>query len=450
MDWRGRSVLGGRAALWLSVAVALSSVLTSVLTIGIAASPALVVNVVPTEIRQTAEFLGALVGFCLLLSVLELRRGFRAAWYATTLFITVGGVLGAIQSSGLSLPTVVLALIALPVVLGNRGRFDRELDLSTAQVAALTALGGALVYSTVGAYALREEFGGVDGLVDAFYFAVVTASTVGYGDVTASPDSPSARLFAVSVVVVSTASFALALGSLLGPAIEARLTSALGTMTDSQLEALDDHVIVLGYGDLTEPILDELGDRNDRSERTPFVVVTPETPAAELRETDRSVLVGNPSDDEPLRRAGIERARAVVAATESDAKDAFSVLAAWELNPDVRIVAAATDRENVPRSCVDWRNSMLTMNALCRETGATSRIQLTQELNRSSSRGSAVLHKSDVPKLKRAGADTVISPAVIGGRLLVRSALGERGMEGLADRIADAADTDGADDERVS
>ena len=310
MDWRGRSVLGGRAALWLSVAVALSSVLTSVLTIGIAASPALVVNVVLTEIRQTAEFLGALVGFCLLLSVLELRRGFRAAWYATTLFITVGGVLGAIQSSGLSLPTVVLALIALPVVLGNRGRFDRELDLSTAQVAALTALGGALVYSTVGAYALREEFGGVDGLVDAFYFAVVTASTVGYGDVTANPDSPSARLFVVSVVVVSTASFALALGSLLGPAIEARLTSALGIMTDSQLEALDDHVIVLGYGDLTEPILDELGDRNDRSERTPFVVVTPETPAAELRETDRSVLVGNPSDDEPLRRAGIERARA--------------------------------------------------------------------------------------------------------------------------------------------
>ena len=90
------------------------------------------------------------------------------------------------------------------------------------------------------------------------------------------------------------------------------------------------------------------------------------------------------------------------------------------------------------------------MDALWRETTATSRIQLTQELNRSSSRGSAVLHKSDVPKLKRAGADTVISPAVIGGRLLVRSALGERGMEGLADRIADAADTDGADDERVS
>jgi voltage-gated potassium channel len=53
-------------------------------------------------------------------------------------------------------------------VVRNRGRFDRELDLSPTQLAALLALCGTLVYSTVGAYALREEFGGVDGFVDAF------------------------------------------------------------------------------------------------------------------------------------------------------------------------------------------------------------------------------------------------------------------------------------------
>jgi voltage-gated potassium channel len=380
MDRWARPTLGGRTVLLLSVAVALSSILTSVLTIGLAAPPALIGEVVPPTIRRTAGFLGALVGFLLLLAGLELRRGFRAAWYATTILIAIAGAIGAIQASGISLPTVVLALIALPTLLYNRERFDRELDLSPTQLAALTALAGALVYSTVGAYALRAEFSGVDGFVDAFYFAVVTASTVGYGDVTASPDSVAARLFTTSVVVVSTASFALALGSLLGPAIEARLTSALGDMTDSQLEAMDEHVIVLGYGDLTEAILDELGDR------TPFVVITPESPPAELRGADRDVLIGTPLDEDPLRRAGIDRARAVLAATESDAEDAFSILTARELNPVVRIVAAATDRENVS-------------------------------------------------KLKRAGADTVISPAVIGGRLLVRSALGERGMEDLADRI---------------
>jgi voltage-gated potassium channel len=375
MDRWARPTLGGRTVLLLSVAVALSSILTSVLTIGLAAPPALIGEVVPPTIRRTAGFLGALVGFLLLLAGLELRRGFRAAWYATTILIAIAGAIGAIQASGFSLSTVVLALLALPVLFYNRDRFDRPVDLSPTQLAALTALAGALVYSTVGAYALHAEFSGVDGFVDAFYFAVVTASTVGYGDVTASPDSVAARLFTTSVVVVSSASFALALGSLSGPGIEARLTSALGDMTDSQLEAMDEHVIVLGYGDLTEAILEELGDR------TPFVVITPESPPAELRGADRDVLIGTPSDEDPLRRAGIDRARAVLAATESDAEDAFSILTARELKPDVRIVAAATDRENVS-------------------------------------------------KLKRTGADTVISPAMIGGRLLARSGLGERGNGG--------------------
>ncbi|PSP73479.1 potassium channel protein [Halobacteriales archaeon QS_3_64_16] len=375
MDRWARPTLGGRTVLLLSVAVALSSILTSVLTIGLAAPPALIGEVVPPTIRRTAGFLGALVGFLVLLAGLELRRGFRAAWYATTILIAIAGAIGAIQASGFSLSTVVLALLALPVLFYNRDRFDRPVDLSPTQLAALTALAGALVYSTVGAYALHAEFSGVDGFVDAFYFAVVTASTVGYGDVTASPDSVAARLFTTSVVVVSSASFALALGSLSGPGIEARLTSALGDMTDSQLEAMDEHVIVLGYGDLTEVILEELGDR------TPFVVITPESPPAELRGADRDVLIGTPSDEDPLRRAGIDRARAVLAATESDAEDAFSILTARELKPDVRIVAAATDRENVS-------------------------------------------------KLKRTGADTVISPAMIGGRLLARSGLGERGNGG--------------------
>ena len=122
----------------------------------------------PLAIRRTAEFVGALVGLALLLAGLELRRGFRAAWYAAVVLIAVAGVLGAIQSSGFSLPTVVLTLVALPIVVRNRGRFDRELDLSPTQLAALLALCGTLVYSTVGAYALREEFSGVDGFVDAF------------------------------------------------------------------------------------------------------------------------------------------------------------------------------------------------------------------------------------------------------------------------------------------
>ncbi len=202
---------------------------------------------------------------------------------------------------------------------------------------------------------------------------------MGYGDVT--PQTPTARLFAPSYLVLGTASFAIALGTLLRPAIEARFQRALGAMSDSELTLLDDHLIIVGYGDLTEPIIEELAD-SDRK----FVVTRDRDEATRLSERNITVLVGDPSDEEPLERVGIGRARALVAATNDDAQDALAILTARELSPELRIVAAATDRENIK-------------------------------------------------KLRRAGADEVISPAVIGGHMFVQSALGERGMETVAARL---------------
>jgi voltage-gated potassium channel len=156
-------------------------------------------------------------------------------------------------------------------------------------------------------------------------------------------------------------------------------------MTQSELDLLDDHVLVLGYGDLTEAIVQELRGKST------FLVVTPDGEKARtLGERGIDTLTGDTSDEETLCRAHIEEARAVVAATNDDAADALAILTARHLAPDVHIVAAATQRENVD-------------------------------------------------KLRRAGADTVISPASIGGHLLVESALGGRDVdtEAVADRLLD-------------
>jgi voltage-gated potassium channel len=378
--WRGR--VGVRVTVTLTFAVALLSVATGVSSIGFTAASTqnLFGGQIPEWAQETAGFTGTLTGFLMLASAFGMRRGLRAAWYSTVLLLPLTAAQGLVQSSPYSLPLVAVSLAALPVVLAARHRFDREVDLTTTQLAALAALGGVQMYGTVGTYALADHFQNVETPLDAFYYTLVTASTVGYGDLT--PTTQTGRLFSLTVVVLGTASFAVALASLLGPAIEARLASALGRMTETQLELLEDHVIVLGYGDLTEPILNEL------AEQTEFVVVTPDPQrVAELSDRGFKVLKADPSDEEPLERVGIEEARAVVAATNNDAEDALAVLTARQLNPDVRIVAAATDRENVD-------------------------------------------------KLRRAGADSVISPATIGGHLLVRSALGSDGMESVADRLA--------------
>jgi voltage-gated potassium channel len=160
---------------------------------------------------------------------------------------------------------------------------------------------------------------------------------------------------------------------------------------------LENHVIVMGYGELTEPIIQELDGRAE------FLVVTPERDRVEaLSDRGYDVLAGDPSDESVLRRANIAEARAALAATQDDARDALAILTARELNPEIRIVAAAAGRENIQ-------------------------------------------------KLKRAGAGTVISPAAIGGRLLAESALGSEGSEAVAaalEREGSDVDVEPTDGER--
>ena len=386
MAW-SRKLLAARAAIGLTTVVAVLSVVTGILHIGNVRFEAIVPlePYIPNAIQRTAGFTGTLTGFLMLGAAYGLKRGLRVAWYAVILLLPFTAVQGLVQSSPVSLPLVVLSLLSVPTVALHRRQFDRKLSLSTAQLAAALALIGTQAYGTVGTYILRENFEDVSTILDAFYYTIVTATTVGYGD--AYPVGPEARLFAMSVVVFGTASFAIALGSLLGPAIEARFSKALGKMSDSQLELLDDHVLILGDGDLTGPVVGGL-----QESETDFVVITTNRDrVSTLSDQGIKAIAAAPSDEEPMRRAKIGEAKALVVATNDDAQDALAILTARQLRPDIRIVAAATDRENVA-------------------------------------------------KLRHAGADTVISPATIGGQMLVESALGESEVPGLSKLVGDDSD----------
>ncbi|EFW94049.1 NAD-binding protein 2 (Kef-type transporter subunit) [Haladaptatus paucihalophilus DX253] len=376
-----RRFTSARVVVWLVIGVALLSIATGLVTTATGPTGGgLFGGLIPRAVRQATSYTGTIVGFLLLVAAVGLRRGLRAAWYASAILLPVTAIHGLLQSTPYSLPLVVFSLLTLPALFLVRTRFQQPVELSAAQVATAAAVVGAQLYGTIGAYALRTNFADLNTWFDAFYFTLITASTVGYGDI--HPTTTVARAFGMTVIVFGAGSFAAALGVLFAPILENSFASALGKSTNTNINLMEDHLLVLGYGHLlTESILDELDGG------TEYVVVAEDSDLVEdLREAKKTVIHGDPSDEDVLQRVGIDRAKSVLVATEDDAADSLAVLTARQLNPDIRIVAAATERENVR-------------------------------------------------KLRRAGADIVVSPALI-GRMLVQAALGGEHVEELAAQLA--------------
>jgi voltage-gated potassium channel len=178
----------------------------------------------------------------------------------------------------------------------------------------------------------------VEGLAwrEALYMAVITLSTVGYGEV--RPLSPNGQLFTIGFIVIGLGITFYAVVAVAEFFIAGHLADLLGRRSvERTIRSLKDHVIVCGYGRLGRAVAENLD-----SSHVPMVVIDIDPVfESELASADRLFVVGSALEEGVLRDAGIERARAIVVATPSDADNVFIALSARELNPDVDIHARA-------------------------------------------------------------------------------------------------------------
>lgn len=177
-------------------------------------------------------------------------------------------------------------------------------------------------------------------LLDAVYMTAITLSTVGFGEV--HPLSPAGRIFTLGIILVGVGTGAYLFGTIAEYIIAGELQGTLRhRRTMRAIEQLRDHYLICGYGRVGEQVCQELLNLE-----MPVVVIDREASVVEQCER-RGVLVvqGDATDDDVLRRAGIERARGLVAVLDTDADNLFVVLSARSLNPNLMIVARAATED---------------------------------------------------------------------------------------------------------
>jgi voltage-gated potassium channel len=182
------------------------------------------------------------------------------------------------------------------------------------------------------------------GFLDALYMTIITVTTIGFHEV--HPLDTSGQIFTMVLAVSGVGAIFYAFLSLFQFLLEGELGSFLGVRRmRGQIGNLRDHYVLCGFGRVGEEISREFAERG-----VPFVV-TEVNPEAIERAQRRGVLllVGDASNDDILRQAGIMHARCLLAASDSDSGNTFIVLAARALNPDLFIVARAGNPESEPR-----------------------------------------------------------------------------------------------------
>ncbi|MBN1655028.1 MAG: potassium channel protein [Deltaproteobacteria bacterium] len=241
---------------------------------------------------------------------------------------------------------------------------DLRRELLKRLYTAAAVLGGVIIIGATGYHVIGD---GRWSWFDCVYMTVITLSTVGYGEVLGDMNhDPFARMWTISQIVLGSGTLLYFISTFTAFLIESDLQGVIRrNRMKNRIDKLTDHIIVVGVGSTGIHLVRELA-----STKTAFVAVDNDAQRMEraIEEFGPDILfvVGDATDDHVLESAGIKRAKSLAANLSDDKDNVFVCITARALNPRLRIVARAT------------------------EPNAEA-------------------------KLKRAGADTAVSPSAIGG-----------------------------------
>lgn len=191
-----------------------------------------------------------------------------------------------------------------------------------------------LIFGTLGYMILLKV-----SLVDALYMTVITISTVGFGEV--GTTSELSELFSIIMIFLGVGVVGYAFTTVEAILVEGRLVDLWkGSKMDKKISALDEHYIICGSGELADVIIDKF-----IKEGLDFLVITDErADLDDYSHHDILVIEGQATEEEVLEKAGISRAKGLIAALPSEVDNIVTVLTARNLNKDIYIIANSTSK----------------------------------------------------------------------------------------------------------
>ncbi len=178
-------------------------------------------------------------------------------------------------------------------------------------------------------------------LLDSFYMTVITYSTVGYGEV--HNISKIGELYTICLIFIGVGFYLYVAGAVIQFMVEGKIRIIMGRRKlDRKIDRLIDHYIVCGYGRIGRILCETLKDA-----AVDFVVIENSEDLIPTMDADKVIYVcGNALDEAVLLKAGIERAKGMVAVLATDTDNVFLILTAKQFAPDIQVMARSSGKSS--------------------------------------------------------------------------------------------------------
>jgi voltage-gated potassium channel len=182
----------------------------------------------------------------------------------------------------------------------------------------------------------------------SLYWTFVTIGTVGYGDY--SPKTPLGMYFAISLIVLGIGSFAIAVGEILEFLFERQQMKLMGLIKVKKSQ----HVVICGWTESTAECIREIGKDN-----AVFVVDENEEVKKKALKNGASFVHGDPTRVKDLEKANVVGAKAIIVDMESDSQTIHCILSIRKLDQAVRIIAEVQRYENIEQIQLAGANQVI-------------------------------------------------------------------------------------------